>query len=128
MTDPIESGTGLSVPRFKADIVIKTLLKTPTPVDPKPLSTSEGETNIVSGPGEYEIKEVAINGWPLLKESSNSFLKSIFRVKIGDMAIGILGHISDFNDPEIFEEMGDIDILFIPGGNAPFISQENAAK
>jgi len=128
MTDPIESSSGLSAPRFKSDIVIKTLLKSPTTEDAKPLSTTDGDTHIIAGPGEFEIKGVHVSGWPLTKESNDKFIKSVFRVEFGDMTLGILGHISEFSDPEIFEELGDIDILFIPGGNAPFINQSDAAK
>jgi len=128
MTDPIESSSGLSAPRFKSDIVIKTLLKSPLPGDEKPISTTDGETNIIAGPGEFEIKNIQVNGWALKKESNDKFIKSIFRIRFGDMTLGLLGHISEFNDPDIFEELGDIDILFIPGGNAPFINQSDAAK
>ena len=128
MTDPIESSSGLSAPRFKADIVIKTLLKSPLPADEKPISTTDGETNIIAGPGEFEIKGVQVNGWALKKESNDKFIKSIFRIRFGDMTLGLLGHISEFSDLDIFEELGDIDILFIPGGNAPFINQSDAAK
>jgi len=128
MTDPVDSSSGLNTPRFKTDIVIKTLLKSPKPEDEKPLSSLVGDTHTIAGPGEFEIKGVTINGWPLEKESNDEFIKSIFKVQIGELTLGILGHISEFNDADIFSELGDVDILFIPGGNAPFISQENAAK
>jgi len=128
MVDPYESSTGLTPPRFKSDIVIKTLLPTPTPETIKPISFDDGETNVISGPGEFEVKSVIIKGWPLQADSSEKELKSIFRVQVGDMTLGLLGHISKFAGSELFEELGDIDILIIPGGNAPYISQSDAAK
>lgn len=127
MVDPFESSTGLSAPRFKADIVIKTLTPALQPGKPHP-ETHDGEMFNVAGPGEYEIKGISITGWPLAKDSSASFLKTIYRVKTDDITIGLLGHLSEFNEPEIFEELGDIDVLVIPGGGTPFISQEAAAK
>lgn len=129
MTDPFDSSTGLSVPRFKADIVIKTLLKKPEPESQKPLSYTEDDgTHVIAGPGEFEIKGIHVNGWPLMKDSAEDYLKSVFRIQFGEMNIGLLGHIAQFNEPEIFEELGDIDILIVPGGNAPFISEDAAAK
>ena len=128
MVDPYESSTGLTPPRFKSDIVIKTLLPAITEEAQKPISYTDGETNIISGPGEFEIKNVVIRGWPLHADSSESELKSIFRVQLGELTLGLLGHLGKFADSELFEELGDIDILIIPGGNSPFLSQSEAAK
>jgi L-ascorbate metabolism protein UlaG (beta-lactamase superfamily) len=127
MVDPFESSTGLSAPRFKADIVIKTLTLSLKPGKAHP-ETHDGEMFNVSGPGEYEVKGISISGWPLLKDSSPDFLKSVYRVKTDDITIGLLGHLSEFSEPEIFEELGEIDVLMIPGGGTPFISQESSAK
>lgn len=127
MVDPFESSTGLSAPRFKADIVIKTLTPALKHGKPHP-EMKDGEMFNVAGPGEYEVKGVSISGWPLIKDSSADFLKTVYRVKTDDLTLGFLGHLSEFNEPEIFEELGDIDVLVMPGGGKPFISQEAAAK
>src|SRR3989344_696420 len=127
MVDPFESSTGLSAPRFKADIVIKTLTPSLQPGKTHP-TTHDGEMFNVAGPGEYEVKGISISGWPLIKDSSASFLKTVYRVKTDDITLGLLGHLSEAGEPEIFEELGDIDVLIIPGGGKPFISQEAAAK
>lgn len=116
MVDPFESSTGLSAPRFKADIVIKTLTPALHAGKAHP-TTHDGEMFNVAGPGEYEVKGVSISGWPLIKDSSESFLKTIYRVKTEDITIGLLGHLSDAGEPEIFEELGDIDVLIIPVGD-----------
>jgi len=128
MVDPVESSTGLSAPRFKSDIVIKTIMPGLTPDTKKPIGGTDGESNVVGGPGEYEIKNISILGWALTKDSSEGFLKSVYRIKTDDLTIGLLGHLSDFNEPEILEELGSIDILIIPGGGKPFIDQAAAAK
>ena len=74
------------------------------------------------------MKGIQITGWPLMKSSGKDTLRSIFRIKTDDMTVGILGHLAEFNEPEILEELGDVDILIIPAGGTPFISQEAAAK
>jgi len=125
--DPFESSTGLTPPRGQADIVIKTLLPAPQPIT-EPATAKEQTNQIISGPGEYEVKGVSITGWPLLKDSSPAFIKTVYHLKTEDLELGILGHLTEFNEPEILEELGHVDILFIPGGGKPFIDQEAAAK
>ncbi len=127
-TDPVESFTGLSAPRFKTDVILRTMMNPLLPEDDKPIAQNDGETVVIAGPGEYEVKGIQITGWPLMKSSGKDTLRSIFRIKTDDMTIGLLGHLAEFNEPEILEELGSVDILLIPGGGEPFISQEAAAK
>ncbi len=127
LTDPIDSSTGLSAPRGQVDIVIKTLMKAPTPLKELEPVLDES-TRLIIGPGEHEIKGVNITGWPLQKDSGEGYIKSIFLIKIDELTIGLLGHITEFNEPEILEELGKIDILIIPAGGKPFIEQSAAAK
>lgn len=127
-TDPVESFTGLSAPRFKTDVIIKTIMDPLSPEDAKPIANNDGETVVIAGPGEYEVKGIQITGWPLMKSSGKDTLRSIFRIKTDDLTVGLLGHLAEFNEPEILEELGNIDILIIPGGGEPFIKQEAAAK
>jgi len=135
-TDPIESYTGLSAPRFKTDIIVKTLLNPLSPEDDKPVAVNDDGAVVIAGPGEYEVKGIQITGWPIGhasagqtgKPRSDDMLRSIFKIKTDDLSVGLLGHLAEFNDPEILEELGDIDILIVPAGGAPYISQEAAAK
>lgn len=127
LTDPIDSSTGLSAPRSQADIVIKTLLKSPEPGKELQHEDSEISKTII-GPGEYEIKGVVINGWALAKDSGAGYIKSVYQIRFPELTIGLLGHITEFNEPEILEELGKVDILIIPGGGKPFITPEAAAK
>jgi L-ascorbate metabolism protein UlaG (beta-lactamase superfamily) len=126
--DPVESFTGLSAPRFKTDIILKTLMTPLSIEDDKPVAINEDEATMIAGPGEYEVKGIQILGWPLVKSSDKDVLRSIFKIKSDDISVGLLGHLSKFDDPEILEELGDVDILIIPGGGAPYIDQEAAAK
>lgn len=127
ITDPIDASTGLSTPRSQATVVLKTLLKTPKSGEEFEAGNNEG-SNVIAGPGEYEIKGVVINGWALAKDSSDGYIKSVFQIKMDELTVGVLGHISAFNEPEILEELGKIDVLIIPGGGKPFIDQASAAK
>ncbi len=131
VTDPFDSSIGLTPPRGKADITIKTLMPAfavSAASTGKPAVKSEDNEQVITGPGEYEVKGVFITGWPLLKDSSESYLKSVFVVEAEEMRLGFLGHLSQFNEPEIIEELDGIDLLFIPAGGKPFIDQESASK
>ena len=127
-TDPIESYTGLSAPRFKTDITIKTVMNAIAQEDEKPVAINEEGGITIAGPGEYEAKGIHVTGWALTKSSDKEMLRSIFKIETEEISLGLLGHMSDFNDPEILEELGEVDILIIPGGGEPYISQEAAAK
>lgn len=132
-TDPVESFTGLSAPRFKTDVIIRTIMNPLSHEDAKPISSQDPAADgegvvVIAGPGEYEVKGIQITGWPLMKSSGKDTLRSIFRIKTDDMTVGLLGHLAEFNEPEILEELGDVDILIIPAGGEPFIKQDPAAK
>ena len=123
LTDPFDSQTGLTAPRFKPDLIIKTLTAFPI-VSPNPPETQY----LISGPGEYDIKNVSVFGFGLKKESSEKFLKTVYLIKLEGVRICLLGHISAALEPEIAERLEEIDVLFIPAGGKPFIEQEAAIK
>ncbi len=104
--------------RLKADIVVKTLSLPETPQN----------SNEISFPGEYEIKSIQIQGWPVQKESTGKILKTIYLVNWEDISFVFLGCLSNGLEPEIFEELTEADILFIPVGGGHFLSAELAAK
>ncbi len=124
LTDPFDKNTGLTPPRFKSDITLKTL--TLIPIIDQQIDESIGHP--IWGPGEYNIKDVNINGFLLSGESSEKFLKTVYLAEVENIKLCFLGHISEAPEPAILERLGEIDILFIPAGGAPFINQKSAAK
>ena len=123
VTDPFDSKIGLNPARGKFDVLLKTISPWPVPMPKK------DEDAILIGPGEYEIKGFEIKGFPLLKESADNFLKTIYLVKTEDANLCFLGHIADYPDEDSLGELlKSVDVLFIPAGGKPFIKQELAAK
>jgi len=104
--------------RFKADVVLRTLML----ADEAP---SPGE---ICYPGEYEEKGIEIQGWPLTEESTAKFIKTIYKINWEDIKFLFLGHISKFLPAAVLEEVGEVDLVFVPTGDDHFLVPEEAAK
>ncbi|MBI5306267.1 MBL fold metallo-hydrolase [Candidatus Wolfebacteria bacterium] len=127
LVDALNSESGLNNPRFKFDLEIKTLASIENIDNFSRLKENQDGFQIV-GPGEYNIKDVKIFGFGLLKESSDKFIKTIYIVEIEGVKLCFLGHTSDAPQADILEHLEEIDILFIPAGGKPFIEQKAAAQ
>ncbi|MDP3729741.1 MAG: MBL fold metallo-hydrolase [bacterium] len=122
LVDPFESSTGLTPPRGKVDIVIKTLTGWPLKKD------EEESTTYIYGSGSYEIQGVTINGFALPKDSSDTYLKTAYKVVAEDITLGFLGHVSEDLTPEALDDLHNAQILFVPAGGKPFMGPEAVAK
>ena len=123
LTDPFEPNSGLTAPRFKADIILKTL--SPFPLAETSLDDTE---KIVFGAGEYNFKDINIWGFNLEKESTENFIKSSYLIEIENIKLFLMGHASETPEPSVLERLEDVGILIIPGGGKPFINQKIAVK
>lgn len=120
LVDPFQNSSGLTPPRFKTDAVIETL--TALPFEEKKV-----EARHIRGAGDYEVKGIEISGWTLSGESDEKNLKTVYLINAEDIRMCFLGNMSA-PDNSFFENLGEVDILFIPAGGKPFLSQEEAAK
>lgn len=116
--DPFSGDLGLKVPEVTADIV----LITHDHRDHNNLKAIKGSPFVIDGPGEYEIKDVSIQGIPAFHDKS--FGKERGRVTIYTIESENIRvcHLADFGQKELFpeqiEDIGEVDILLIPvGGN-----------
>lgn len=116
VSDPFESGTGLTPPRFRADIVLKT-----APFG-EYVSEKTSEGRNVVGPGEYEVKGVHIAGMAAGESS-------VYTAKMEEMKLGFLGELANADlSADAMEMLRNCDVLFVPAGGKPHISQEDAVK
>ncbi len=126
--DPFDEATGLRVPKLESDI----LLVTHDHHDHNNIKAVSGNYFLVSGPGEYEIKDVFIRGIP-------AFHDPVFGKEKGEVTIYIieaeglrLCHLGDLGQKELTEDqvekIGNIDILMIPVGGVYTISSKEASK
>ncbi len=120
--------TGLKLPKdLSADIAIKTH----NHQDHSNLAAVTGEKIEVAGPGEYEIKGVAITGVGTFhdkKQGEERGKNTIYNIHIEGLNIvhlGDLGHI--LNDQQV-QSLGVADILLIPVGGVYTIDAKDASE
>jgi L-ascorbate metabolism protein UlaG (beta-lactamase superfamily) len=128
VTDPFNPAmTGLKFPKTEADLIT--------------MSHAHPDHNFVEGvkdsplvidwPGEFEKNEVRITGYPSFHdnkqgaERGSNVMYKFETENISMLHCGDLGHL--LTDATI-EEIGEIDILFIPTGGFYTINAEDAVK
>lgn len=127
VTDPFSKETGLTPPRFRADIV--TLSHAHSHVQ----SESIPENPIViDGPGEYEARGIMIYGAETFHDNSGGTffgLNAAYIIEIEDMKLCHLGFLGEEKlRGAALEAIGDVDILFVPVGGGETIGAEAARK
>jgi len=140
--DPFFEGTGLRAPRLEADILLSTRgnynhndIKA---VSGAPSASSGQAPFLISGPGEYEIKNIFVQGIASLavnassgneKKAKESGEKTVYIVEAEDLK---LCHLGDLSQKELTEEqlekIGEVDVLMIPVGNLYTLSAKDALK
>lgn len=126
--DPFSKDIGLRSPSFAANLV----LVTHDHYDHNNKQALSGQPFIIDGPGEYEIKDVFIQGiqsWHDAVEGKERGKNTIYTIDTEDMR---LCHLGDLGQKELsdrqLEQMGDVDILMIPVGGVYTINGQEAAK
>lgn len=75
---------------------------------------------VFSDPGEYEASEISIFGIPARghMDEADQQNATVYKIQYGDLRVAVAGHIHPDIHEDHLEELGAIDILFIPvGGN-----------
>jgi len=126
--DPFDEGTGLRLPKMEADLV----LVSHQHHDHNNAKAIEGSPFLISGPGEYEIKDVFVQGIPSFHDAVSGKERganTIYTIEAEDMRIC---HLGDLGQKELtsdqIEKIGEIDILMIPVGGIYTISAKEAVK
>jgi len=89
----------------------------------------EREPFVISGPGEYEVKGVAVRGFGSESEYDGKGINTIYSVSLEGMNLCFLGAQSTPNLPATAkQELDDIDILFLPIGGDGVLEHAAAYK
>lgn len=86
---------------------------------------------VIASPGEYEVSDISIQGVAARGAMDEPTTKkaTIYKLSAEDINVVILGHVfHDITDDEV-EELGHVDVLFVPvGGNGYTLDGVDALK
>lgn len=129
LTDPPGKGTGYAVSnKPTADIVTLSHEQ----ADHANLKAVKDDYALLTGPGEYEIHDIFINGFRSYhddQQGAEHGYNTIFVFEMDGMRIAHLGDLGHRLTPELTNALDNIDVLLIPaGGGEGIITPEQAAK
>jgi L-ascorbate metabolism protein UlaG (beta-lactamase superfamily) len=104
--------------RFKADV---SLFSVGHP-------SFDRESFVIAGPGEYEVKDVAVKGFLSETKLKGSKLNTVYLINMENINLCFLGPISELPDSKTLESLEDIDILFVPAGDEGALTPAEANK
>jgi L-ascorbate metabolism protein UlaG (beta-lactamase superfamily) len=127
--DPFdEDFTGLKLPNLSADIA----LVTHGHKDHNNVKDLKGTPFVIDGPGEYEVKEVFVQGIPSFHDNVNGKEKgqnTIYLFEVEEMRFCHLGDLGQkLLTDEQLEKIDKVDILMIPVGGEYTIDSSAAQK
>jgi L-ascorbate metabolism protein UlaG (beta-lactamase superfamily) len=127
ITDPCHPSLGYSLSRLQANIV------TLSHFHPGHSYTQAitGEFKVIKGPGEYEIKETFITGiatWHDANQGQKMGKNTVYLLEMDSMTLCHLGDLGHQLSSELIEDVGDIDVLFLPVGGVSTIGGSTAAE
>jgi L-ascorbate metabolism protein UlaG (beta-lactamase superfamily) len=90
-----------------------------------------GDFKEIKGPGEYELKGTFITGvatWHDAVKGEKLGKNTVYLLEMDGLALCHLGDLGHIPSSELIEDMGDIDVLFLPVGGASTIGGSTAAE
>ncbi|MBI2590332.1 MAG: MBL fold metallo-hydrolase [Candidatus Blackburnbacteria bacterium] len=127
VTDPFDPSVGLKFPKVEADMVTVSH----DHQDHNQSRLVGGNPKVITGPGEYEIREVSIFGIPSYHDSNNGRERgpnTIYTISIDGMHLCHLGDLGHKLTQDQLGEIGNIDILFVPVGGVYTIDAQVAVE
>ncbi|MFA6338736.1 MAG: MBL fold metallo-hydrolase [Candidatus Paceibacterota bacterium] len=123
--NPISKDSKLKTSRFGADVVLVSL-NHPDTNGSDQLTFGEKVPLVIAGPGEYEIKGIFIKG--ILSKTNyggEEKINTVYVIELDDIRLCFLGSINSTLTSDMKEDLGEVDILFVPiGGNGTYGSED----
>lgn len=93
------------------------------------VSAVGGDPFVITGPGEYEVKDTFVTGVETYHdkvEGKEKGKNTIFYITFGGIHMAHLGDLKHKLDAEHLEELHDIDVLFVPVGGGDVLDAKQA--
>ncbi|NIT04422.1 hypothetical protein GTO10_06005 [Candidatus Saccharibacteria bacterium] len=128
VADPFDPDkVGLTFPKVQADVV----LSSHDHFDHRYLEGVSGEPFIIDAPGEYEVGGIKVRGFKTFhddKEGKERGTNTVFLLQVEDVTLLHLGDLGHVLSERVVEEIGELNVLFVPVGGVYTIGAEDAAK
>lgn len=130
--DPFSKDIGLRLPKLEADVLLVTHDHSDHNNAKEVLGVGGKEPFLITGPGEYEIKEIYIQGISAFHDNfqgKDRGKSTIYIVEAEEIKICHLGDIGQKElTPEQLEKIGGVDVLLIPVGGVYTVSAKEASE
>jgi len=125
--NPVSKKSKLKSTRYGADVALVSL-EHPDMNGLDQVSHGEKEPFIINGPGEYEVKDVLIKGFPTKSEyGGEERINTAYLVTLEKMLILFLGATTEMELPSKLKEVMDkVDVLFVPIGGEGVLNPQKA--
>jgi len=131
LTDPFSPEIGLRLPKIKADIVTVSHQHPDHNFIQAVSSSKEEAPFVIDEPGEYEIEGVGLMGIASFHDHQKGNLRgknTIFLYALEDLFLCHLGDLGHSLSDEQLEQLGQVDILFVPVGGKYTIDAKKATE
>ena len=123
VVDPLDKTTGYNPPRTSADVV----LVSSEDEHHSNAAAVKDEPIVFDAPGEYEVKGSLMHGIPSSCKS-HKLPNTIFALTMDGIRLCHLGTLGEDLEDDQIEEIGNVDVLFVPVGVPDCISLKTALK
>ncbi len=125
--NPVAKESKQKAVRFGADIALISL-EDPDHNGADQVAHGEREPFVARGPGEYEVKDVLIKGYPTVSNYGGvERINTVYLVKLEGMLLLFLGALGTKELPSnLKEELDAIDVLFVPIGGQGVLEADTA--
>ena len=127
ITDPYKSDNSISQSSLKANVIT---ISHPHQ-DNCFTDDSDNNPTIIAIPGEYERAGIFVTGIATFRDSENGTLNgknTVFVIEFGNMTLCHLGDLGHRLPSQLLEDVGTVDILFLPIGGNPSFSVDLAVE
>ncbi len=122
MTEIPSRDSGISAPRKKTDIYISIW----SDLSDSLFGNESDDRFLISGPGEYEVKDIFIKGVKISK--IDNVMKSAYLIELEGIRIAYLGEVNNKDINQEWEGLFEgVDILILPVGDKEFLNSQQAA-
>jgi hypothetical protein len=127
--NPISKASKLKATSFGADLCLVTV-NHPDMNGAETMSRGDKQPFVISGPGEYEVDGTFIEGFASTTNyGGKERINTVYKLEIDGMVVVFLGAFGDADlSNEAKEEIGDVDILFVPIGGDGVLDAQAAYK